>query len=47
VNLYRKVKAGGRWMPEERRWYVRCGTIAGYQFENYIHIDSSKKRLIK
>jgi hypothetical protein len=48
MELRVKVKAaGGKWIPEERLWYVRYGSIAGGPLENYIHIDDLKSCLKK
>lgn len=34
-------KAGGRWNPEKRLWFVSYGKIAGTPLEKHIHIDAS------
>jgi hypothetical protein len=45
-RLHRLVKAaGGKWMAEEKFWYVRYGTIKGGPLEKYIHVDDKKNRL--
>jgi hypothetical protein len=41
-NMYLREqvkKAGGRWVPNKKLWYVKYGSIVGSLLENHIHID--------
>lgn len=33
-------KAGARWDPEKKLWFVKYGQIAGTQLEKHIQVDS-------
>jgi len=40
MGLREKVKAaGGKWVPDEKLWYVRYGAIVGGVLEKHIHVD--------
>jgi hypothetical protein len=41
MALRQQVKtAGGKWVPEEKLWYVRYGSVAGRALEKHIYIDN-------
>jgi hypothetical protein len=44
--LREKVKAvGGKWVPDEKLWYVRYGAIIGGVLEKHIHVDNKDNKV--
>jgi hypothetical protein len=36
--------AGGKWVPDEKLWYVRYGAIAGGKLEKHIHVYEKENK---
>lgn len=36
--------AGGKWVPDEKLWYVRYGAIAGGKLEKHIHVYEKESK---